>query len=584
LGLILKYVERKASGRIDFRRVYPTKLRPYIQGEPRELKLSLGREDEPEFLTKYQEALRTYERNILSATNRLEGRYDELTPDKLAHLKSALYQQWLEEDEECRFSSDDLSFYESVSDDLQTREIGHKSTFRDRTDDRFYIKAKINAEDNLATYKGWRGRGLIKAMVDHWTEDGEELCGIAGYNLNLSSTPNVERICRALNDAAISALEGILKRFEGEDIPTPTQTLSPFDEPPEEVYAPTKRAAKAKPILSLPDLYDRYAEVAGIKAATHRDGKRHIDKLCTFASTTNSHDISEDTLFAWRDHLLSEPSEKGGQRGAVTVRKYIATVRACLKWAVEERLLETNVADKINVRVPKRVRLRNPEFNNDEAIAILRATLKPIPEGTRPCVARAIRWIPWLCAFTGARVNEIAQLRREDLMQVDGIWAIRITPEAGSVKTSTARTVPLHSQIIEQGFIDVVQRLPEGPAFYDPSRRKTNDDPANRYVKKVGERLAEFVRSDAGISDPNVQPNHGWRHKFKSLAYEHDIEERIADAIQGHAPKSAGQNYGSITLKAMAMAIAKLPNFPCPPIHYKRAGKENCAYGQYGDR
>ena len=34
---------------------------------------------------------------------------------------------------------------------------------------------------------------------------------------------------------------------------------------------------------------------------------------------------------------------------------------------------------------------------------------------------------------------------------------------------------------------------------------------ANRHAKKVGERLAEWVRGEVGIIDPNLQPNHGWR-------------------------------------------------------------------------
>ncbi|MEC5293197.1 hypothetical protein, partial [Aurantimonas sp. C2-3-R2] len=31
------------------------------------------------------------------------------------------------------------------------------------------------------------------------------------------------------------------------------------------------------------------------------------------------------------------------------------------------------------------------------------------------------RWVPWICAYTGARVNEITQLRRQDIKQIDGI-------------------------------------------------------------------------------------------------------------------------------------------------------------------
>ena len=43
--------------------------------------------------------------------------------------------------------------------------------------------------------------------------------------------------------------------------------------------------------------------------------------------------------------------------------------------------------------------------------------------------------------MTGARINEITQLRREDLLVEAGVPCIRITPDAGSVKTDNFRIV-----------------------------------------------------------------------------------------------------------------------------------------------
>ncbi|NKB83095.1 hypothetical protein HED51_03075 [Ochrobactrum grignonense] len=57
-----------------------------------------------------------------------------------------------------------------------------------------------------------------------------------------------------------------------------------------------------------------------------------------------------------------------------------------------------------------------------------------------------------LCAFTGARITEIMQLRKEDVRKEGDISVIRIAPDAGSVKSFTYRDVPLHPQIIAEGF------------------------------------------------------------------------------------------------------------------------------------
>lgn len=35
---------------------------------------------------------------------------------------------------------------------------------------------------------------------------------------------------------------------------------------------------------------------------------------------------------------------------------------------------------------------------------------------------------------------------------------------------------------------------------------------------------------------------------------------RVLDAIQGHAPRNASEDYGDVIIKAKANAIAKFPN------------------------
>ena len=62
-------------------------------------------------------------------------------------------------------------------------------------------------------------------------------------------------------------------------------------------------------------------------------------------------------------------------------------------------------------------------------------------------------------------MGEIAQLRKQDVNCHTGLWVIRITPEAGTVKTNEAREVVLHTQIIELGFDTFVQRAGAGPLF-----------------------------------------------------------------------------------------------------------------------
>ena len=104
--------------------------------------------------------------------------------------------------------------------------------------------------------------------------------------------------------------------------------------------------------------------------------------------------------------------------------------------------------------------------------------------------------------------------------------------------------------------------MPSGPMFFNPDNRKAPDnDDANRHAKKVGERLAGWVRKTVGITDPAIKPNHAWRHLFATLAEEAGIAERTYNAIQGHAPANTARRYGSTTTKAKAEAIKQFPRF-----------------------
>jgi integrase len=89
--------------------------------------------------------------------------------------------------------------------------------------------------------------------------------------------------------------------------------------------------------------------------------------------------------------------------------------------------------------------------------ALVRSLISPASSSATEaiCVSRKR---PWLCAYTGARVGEITQLRKGDVIKRDGIHALKITPEAGTVKNAQARVVPLHQHLIAQGSLKFVEK------------------------------------------------------------------------------------------------------------------------------
>jgi integrase len=241
------------------------------------------------------------------------------------------------------------------------------------------------------------------------------------------------------------------------------------------------------------------------------------------------------------------------------------TLRACKRmfgWGVYEGLLTENPFALVKLTLEKRNKFRDKSFRTDEWRAILGASLE-ITDTTADGEA-VRRWVPWLCAYTGARAGEITQLRKQDVLKRDGIDALELTPKAGTIKNREARTVPLHEHLLEQGFLDFVACKPEGPLFYSTHDQSPVPEPTKQRKSRAvqaRQRLADWVRKDVGVVEKGVGPNHGWRHTFKAIGGEVDIPGKILDAICGHAPASTGDGYGAPTLKVMAKALEKFPRY-----------------------
>jgi integrase len=264
--------------------------------------------------------------------------------------------------------------------------------------------------------------------------------------------------------------------------------------------------------------------------------------------------IATEEAQAWAESLVTSKRSAG-----VVQDIWCNATRTIFKWAVDTKKLGTNPFKSVKIAVPRKVRTREKAFRPEEIALILKASLS-IRETERAFDA-ARRWVPWICAYTGARAGEITQLRGQEFVKREGHWAIQITPEAGTVKTHEARAVPLHEHLIDQGFVDFVRTKGDGPLFYNedtPLRAATTDptNPRRARSVKTRERIGNWVRE---IGVKGIQPNHAWRHTFKQIADRAGISEKISDAITGHAPASVARSYGAPTVGDMAEAMKKFP-------------------------
>ncbi|PSO22731.1 DUF6538 domain-containing protein [Bradyrhizobium sp. MOS002] len=354
-------------------------------------------------------------------------------------------------------------------------------------------------------------------------------------------------------------------------------------------YSESNAFAKNAPSLSnridLVQAFEFYCDKAGIKGgATGPTAKRWRPKIaafCEFVGHTDLCRMTRNDAYRWVDHLTDEGVAKKSIREV-----WIASLRAVAGFQIERGLFTSeNPFSRIRVRGVKSTKTSNKKgFSDSQAATILTATLGTFSHLTTPETRAARRWIPWVCAYSGARVNEITSLLPSDVRPdpETGILCIHLRPEM--TKGDYERVIPVHSHLIEQEFAEFVEKREKAglPLFYDPKRAEGGEN-ANPQWQKVAERLGEWVVKSLRVT--GVKPNHAWRHRFKSVSREVGMHPEVEAFITGHGGsddpdeiKKVSLNYGDPWVKTLKKTIELYPRYeiaaPSTPLRRVRRTRE----------
>jgi integrase len=362
------------------------------------------------------------------------------------------------------------------------------------------------------------------------------------------------RLLVAITEAVSSAARHLGRNANADYRPDPEADKFPaFDAP-----SPTSIPLPSVTITGLFGAWWKKAEARGKSASTFASYGHTIRQFVALLGHDDALKVTPRDVIAFRDFRLAQISPRTGRgMSAKTVNHSdLAALKTVFNWAARDLIIPSNPAHGVKADDDDLPQNRDKDFTAEETTAILTHALKVTRVGKEHVkTVAAKRWVPWLLAYSGARVGEMLQLRKQDVRIKEGVWTLLITPDAGKVKNKRAREVPIHEHLIELGLIDFVDAAAAGPLFVTPGEGGDVLGPLNG----VENRVREFVREV--VSDPNVAPNHAWRHLFKSVGREAAIQDVVLDAICGHASVTVGRKYGRVTLKTKADALAKFPRF-----------------------
>lgn len=249
-----------------------------------------------------------------------------------------------------------------------------------------------------------------------------------------------------------------------------------------------------------------------------------------------------------------------------TAQKYLTCVKSVLNWAVDEGYISASPAAA--VRSPK-VKSTNPEERRlPLSTEDLHLTFSsPVYTGYHSPRKRhvpghiitkdALYWMPILALFTGARLEELGQLRLSDIREENGIPYLDINEDDDKkVKNKySIRRVPVHPELVRIGFLNYVTSLRRDgkQRLFPEFKRDKRDSFTQRFSTKANRYLDRI-----GITDPR-KVYHSFRHTFKDAARKAKLEKAMRDKLQGHAHHDVAEDYGiGWDLQDLYEAICKI--------------------------
>lgn len=338
----------------------------------------------------------------------------------------------------------------------------------------------------------------------------------------------------------------------------------PEDQPSKIVIIapPTRRRGKR-----LSDAVDAYCKEKehSWTAKTRKEFAGLFDRLTKGLSDPWLQDLDRPTLVEFRDVLSREGKH------ARTVNKYLQVLSSVLRHASRLKWIQGNPAEGLSLQDSRREDEIRRAFSPEEIRAIFNA-LQRDKKGFYAANHPERYWLPLLGLYTGARVNELAQLELKDVVVDDGIPAILITAVGGEDKRlkneSSRRILPLHADLLTLGFLVYVAKLRgQGQTRLFPSLRLGPNGFSHYFV-------AQHFSGDTGWLRRNIpslengMAFHCFRHSFATMLKNAEQPERLIEELMGHKSTSMSLGrYGKpykTDIRAKAINVIKYGILPCP--------------------
>lgn len=279
----------------------------------------------------------------------------------------------------------------------------------------------------------------------------------------------------------------------------------------------------------------------------------------------------KDTLLSYPKNREKNPATRGKKLSEAllvhgvqiisvpTINKYLQTYNDMFEWARRNSHIEANLFAGLTIRQnKKRGQTERDAFTAEQA----RLIIEVIVGNDRGLVRKDYqKWGPLIAIYSGARLNEIAQIHLKDIRTEGGVWCFDFNEEdEGKHLKSTAarRLVPVHEELLRLGLLEHVRLL------QDSGKQKLfpdfSYDPSNGWGRTLGRWFNEGLLPELNMKSKSLV-FHSLRHTVITRLMQANVEEPIVKALVGHQQQGVTQQHyfkQGYTVAQLQRAISRL--------------------------
>lgn len=523
----------KRTGTYYIRRAVPADLRDQLGSV---YKRSLRTKNLAEAKVKFAQELAKCDKVFADAKARIAApSLTEISRDQAEKLADAWLAQLLEEDEEVRIGGLDEKDYRKMQESIDISDIGtrHAVARGDTSSIEFEVEDFIDSHDLKIDRESVAFRTLayyfLKAMAKFTSLASQRH---QGEPVESPRVPTSDDIAATIGQGSLphsgdsgELLSTIYERWKVERKPTKKLTAD-WDR-----------------------VFRRFAEFHGdlpVREITRRHIASFKDALFRFPSNMPN----AVRALPMREIIdLYAHDEEIKRLAPASVKRDLSALRAVLEWAIENGYIEYNPAAGIKVREAKSAKDKRLPFAEADLKAIFSCPV--FTEGSRPQAGggEGAYWIPLIGLYTGARLEEIGTLRVSDIKYNEyakvHYFDLNTIEKGKSLKSKTSkREVPVHSELIQLGFLDYVDEIKKAGGKSASLFPDLVPDVRGVVTGNWSKWFGRYRKGTIGITDPR-KTFHSFRHTLQDALRAVAVDEALIDAIAGRSGGGVGRAYGT---------------------------------------